>query len=94
MVNLDRCNGSCNILDDPSSRICSKVEDVMYISNMTARMNVNKTLTKHLSCECKCKFDGRKFSSNLFVITSAFIIFHMCEKDCIRKFSTWACEND
>ena len=23
-----------------------------------------KTLTKHLSYECKCKLDGRKFDSN------------------------------
>ena len=21
----------------------------------------SKTLTKHISCECKCKFDGRKW---------------------------------
>ena len=24
MVNLDRCNGSCNTLDDPSERNCEK----------------------------------------------------------------------
>ena len=23
-----------------------------------------KTLTKHISCKCKCKFDGRKCNSN------------------------------
>ena len=23
-------------------------------------INESKTLTKHISCECKCKFDGRK----------------------------------
>ena len=22
--------------------------------------NIAKTMTKHISCECKCKFDGRK----------------------------------
>ena len=32
---------------------------------MIKRINKSKTLTKHISCECKCKFDGRKFSSNL-----------------------------
>ena len=26
--------------------------------------NVAKTLAKHISCECKCKFDGRKCNSN------------------------------
>ena len=29
---------------------------------MIARINKSKTLTKHISC--KCKFDGRKYSSN------------------------------
>ena len=27
---------------------------------MTARTNKSKTSAKHISCECKCKFDGRK----------------------------------
>ena len=25
---------------------------------------INESLTKHLSCECNCKFDGRKCNSN------------------------------
>ena len=28
-------------------------------------MNESKKLAKHISCEYKCKFDGRKFNSNL-----------------------------
>ena len=33
MISLDRCNGSCNTLDDLSSRICfpNKTEDIIYI---------------------------------------------------------------
>ena len=27
---------------------------------MITGMNESKTLTKHISSECKCKFDGRK----------------------------------
>ena len=27
---------------------------------MITRINEPKTLTKHISCKCKCKFDGRK----------------------------------
>ena len=27
---------------------------------MIAGINESKTLTKHISCECKCKFDGAK----------------------------------
>ena len=32
--------------------------------NMITRINESKILTKHLSCECECKFDGRKCNSN------------------------------
>ena len=31
---------------------------------MNAQINESKTLTKHISCECKCKFDGTKCNSN------------------------------
>ena len=31
---------------------------------MVTGMNESKILTKHMSYECKCKFNGRKYSSN------------------------------
>ena len=31
---------------------------------MIKGINELKTLTKHISCGCKCKFDGRKCKSN------------------------------
>ena len=31
---------------------------------MIAGINELKTLTKRMSCECKCKFDGRQYNSN------------------------------
>ena len=31
---------------------------------MITGINELKTLTKHISCKCKCKFDGRKCNSN------------------------------
>ena len=64
MVNLDTYNGICNTLDDLSGRISvpNKAEHVNL--NMITRINETKTLTKHISCECKCIFDGRKCNSN------------------------------
>ena len=29
---------------------------------MITAKNGSKALAKHMSCECKCKFDGRKYS--------------------------------
>ena len=31
---------------------------------MINRINGSKALTNHISCECKCKFDGRKCNLN------------------------------
>ena len=31
---------------------------------MITEINESKTLAKHISCECKCKFDKRKCNSN------------------------------
>ena len=64
-VKLDRCVGSCNTLNDLSNKVCvpNKTEDLnLSVFNMTAGKNKTKTLTKHNSCECKCKFDERKFN--------------------------------
>ena len=57
-VNLDRCVGSGNTIND-LPKVC-----VLSVFNMITGINESKTLTKHVSCEFKCKFDGRKCSSN------------------------------
>ena len=62
-VKLDRCVGSFNTLNDLSNKVCvpNKTEDLnLSIFNMITGINESKTLTRHISCECKCKFDARK----------------------------------
>ena len=62
-VKLDRCVGSCNTLNDFSNKVCvpNKTEHLnLSVFNMITGINESKALTKHISCECKCKFDGRK----------------------------------
>ena len=36
----------------------------IHVINMITGVNESKILTKHVSCQCKCKFDGRKCNSN------------------------------
>ena len=51
MVNLDRCNRSCNTFDDPSGRICipNKMDNAnINVFNMITRINELKTLTKDI----------------------------------------------
>ena len=66
-VKLGRCFGSCNTLNDLSNkvRIPNKTENLnLSLFNVITGINEFKTLAKHISCECKCKFDGRKCNSD------------------------------
>ena len=66
-VNLDRCIGSCNTLNGLQSKVCvpNKTEDLnIHVFNMITGKTKPKALTKDISCECKCKFDGRKSNLN------------------------------
>ena len=61
MVSLGKCNGSCNAIDDLSTKICvpSETKDVnVKVFRMITRINEVKSLVKHFSCDCKCKFDS------------------------------------
>ena len=67
VAKLYRCVGSYNTLNDLSNKVCvpNKTGDLnLSVFNMTAGINESKTLTKHISCECKCRFDGRKCNSD------------------------------
>ena len=66
-VKLDRCTGSFNTLNYLFNKACvpNKTEGLnLSVFNMITGINESKTLTKHISCECKFKFDGRKCNSN------------------------------
>ena len=55
-VKLDRCAGTCNTLNDLSNKVCvpNKTEDLdLSMFNMITAIDEAKTLTKHMSCECK-----------------------------------------
>ena len=59
-VRLDRCAGSCTTLNDLFNKVWvpNKTEYLnLSAFNMITGTNVYKTLTKHISWECKCIFD-------------------------------------
>ena len=67
MITLDKCDGNCNTFNDISNKICvpNKTEDVnLSVFDLITRKNESKTLTKHIPCEFKYKFDGRKCNLN------------------------------
>ena len=95
IISLDKCNRSCNAVDSLSIKICvvSKTKD-----NVITRINEAKTLVKHISCDCKCKFNSTTFNSNQNWNNDA------CQWECKKyrkctNYYTWnpstcVCEND
>ena len=68
VVKLNRFVGSCNTLNGLPDKVCvtNKTEDLdIHVFNMITEKNESNILTKDISCECKCKFDGRKQNPNL-----------------------------
>ena len=64
-IKIYRCVGSCNTLNDLSNKVCvpNRTEHLnLSIFDMITGENKSKTLTKDISCECKCRFDGRKYN--------------------------------
>ena len=64
---------------------------------MITGINEFKTLTKHISCECKCIFDGRKYNSDQWWNNDKnrceIKQRHICEKDYIWNLGTCNCKN-
>ena len=100
-IKLDRCVESSNTLNDLSNKVCvpKKTEDLnLGLFNMITEINESKTLAKHISCECKYKFDGRKSNSNVkwnYDKRWCECRKHqICEKDYIWNPTTRSCKND
>ena len=58
MISLDKCTGSCNVL---SPKICVPKETKginIKAFNVKTNKNEAKTMNKHISCDCKCKFNS------------------------------------
>ena len=63
IVSMNRCNGSCNAIGDLFDRtfVPNKMEVVdLGVLNIIKGIIESKTPAKHISCECRCEFDGRK----------------------------------
>ena len=99
-VKLDRCVGSCNTLNDLSNKVCvpDKTGDFnLSVFNMITGIKESKTLTKQISCKCKCKFNERKYNSDQWWNNNKCRCecnkCRVCEKDYIWNLYTCSCEN-
>ena len=64
---------------------------------MIAGINESKKLTKHISCECKCKYDGRKCNPDQWWNNGKCRCecnkHYICEKDYVWNPATCNCKN-
>ena len=63
---LHRCDRSCNTADDLCAQVCvlNEMEDKnLKVFNTIIGINEWKTLIKHIACNCRCKFEGKKCTS-------------------------------
>ena len=69
----------------------------VIVFNIITGINEWKTLTRHISCECKCKFDKRKCNFDQWWNNDKCRWeckkYHVCEKDYVWNPATCSCEN-
>ena len=99
-VKLDKKVGSCNTLNELSNKACvSNIAEDFNLSvlNIIIGINESKTLTKHILCECKCKFDGKNCNSDQSwkndKTRRECKKRHVCKKDYVWNPATCKCEN-
>ena len=77
--------------------IPNKTEDLNLNVFMITGINESKTLTKYISCECKCKFDGRNCNSdqwwNNYKCSRESKKREKCEKEYIWNSAACNCKN-
>ena len=65
MISLDKCGRSCYVLS-PKIYLPQKTKDInVKVFNMIANKSEAKTMTKHISCDCKCKFISTTCNSKM-----------------------------
>ena len=60
-VQVNKCSGSCNALEDPMARLCvpNIIKNVnMNVYNFLMRLNGTHNILRHESCKCMCKLDS------------------------------------
>ena len=100
-IKLDRYFESCNTLDDLSDKVFipTKTEDLnLSVFNIITGINESKILKKHVSFQCKCRFDARKWNSGQWWNDDKCRCeckkHHTCEKSYVWNPATCDCENE
>ena len=97
MISLDKCGGSCNLLS-PKMCVPKKAKDInVKVFNIIKNKNEVKAMAKHISCDCKYKFNSTTCNSNQKWNNETCQCecknYHKYKKDYSWNPSTCICEN-
>ena len=97
MISLDKCTGSCDVLP---AKICvpKETKDMnVKALNVSTNKNEAKTTARHISCDCKSKFNSTAYNSNQKwnnrTCQCECKNYCKCKKDYSWNPSTDICEN-
>ena len=105
IISLDKRNGSCNAVDDVSTKIDMKLlfekhstqNYAKLVFNIFTRLNEAKTSIKRISYDCKCKFKITKCSSdqkwNIDTCQYDCKKYRACKKDYSWNPNTFICDS-
>ena len=84
-VQVNKCSGSCNTLDDPMARICvpkiiKKIN--MKVYNFLMRLNETRNVLWHESCKCVCRLNSSVCNSKQIWNSDT------CRCDCNEDFAS------
>ena len=83
-VQVNKCSGSCNTLEDPVARLCvpNIIKNVnMKVYNFLIRLNVTHNVLWHESCKCVCLLNSSVCNSKQIWNSDA------CRCDCNEDFA-------
>ena len=89
IISMDRCERDCSTAEDPFGTICvsNKIEDIsLKVFNKIKKRNESNKLSKDISCEFRCGFDGRKCNSKQKRNNDN------CQRECTKPIQYQACD--
>ena len=104
-VLVNKCSGSCNMLDDPMAKLCvpNIVKRVnMKVYNFLMRLNETRNVLWHESCKCVCRLNSSVCNNKQIWNSDTcrcdynedFAVIINCDKGHTWNPSTCACECD
>ena len=98
-IKENRCNGNCNNISNPYSRVCVP----NFIRNITAKVfdlmswkNKTKQIKLHESCKCECRLDtiicNNKQKWNKHKCRCECLVNKKCDKNYVWNPSNCKCE--